>query len=322
MKLSRISRIVQLLTSLQSGQSYSAEALAEQVGVSRRTVFRDLQELGTIGVPFYFDVQAGGYRIDPEYFLAPVDLNLQEALSLLLLVHEGRNHLAIPFKNSALLAGLKIENNLPGQIREYCNATLQNISIRADRHRPMERLDKIFAQFQTAIHTKHKVKVEYESVFEGECITTTLNPYHLMYNRRAWYLMGHSSLHKSIRTFKLARMKTVKVLKGRFVNKGKFDLYEYLGRAWSMIPEGRIYNIRLRFSSRVARNVAEVQWHSTQKAEFNDDGSLTVKFRVDGLGEISWWILGYGDQVEVLAPVVLRKKVARRASKMAKLNGA
>jgi proteasome accessory factor B len=89
-----------------------------------------------------------------------------------------------------------------------------------------------------------------------------------------------------------------------------------------MIPEGRIYNIRLRFSSRVARNVAEVQWHSTQKAEFNDDGSLTVKFRVDGLGEISWWILGYGDQVEVLAPVMLRKKIARRAAKMAKLNGA
>lgn len=108
MKLSRISRIVQLLTALQSGQSYSAEALAEQVGISRRTVFRDLQELGAIGVPYYFDVQTGGYRIDLEYFLAPVDLNLQEALSLLLLVHEGRNHLALPFKNSALLAGLKL----------------------------------------------------------------------------------------------------------------------------------------------------------------------------------------------------------------------
>ena len=60
--------------------------------------------------------------------------------------------------------------------------------------------------------------------------------------------------------------------------------------------------------------------HSTQKMTHNDDGTLTVEFLVDGLGEIRWWILGYGDQVEVLAPVALRKRIARTAKRMAKLN--
>jgi len=93
-----------------------------------------------------------------------------------------------------------------------------------------------------------------------------------------------------------------------------------LGRAWSMIPEGRIYNVKLRFLPKVAENVAEVQWHSTQKVTHNSDGSVTVEFRVDGLGEITWWILGYGDQVQVLRPKKLRQKIIETARNMAKLN--
>ena len=87
-----------------------------------------------------------------------------------------------------------------------------------------------------------------------------------------------------------------------------------------MIPEGRIYNIRLRFLPKVANEVAEVQWHSTQKVTRNGDGSAIVEFRVDGLGEISWWILGYGDQVQVLVPKALRNKVMEAAKNTIKLN--
>jgi hypothetical protein len=52
----------------------------------------------------------------------------------------------------------------------------------------------------------------------------------------------------------------------------------------------------------VAKNVSEVQWHSTQKVIPNEDGSAILEFRVDGIEEIAWWILGYDDQVQVLTP--------------------
>jgi proteasome accessory factor B len=288
--------------------------------VSRRTVFRDLKELQAIGVPYRFNAKTGGYGIDPEFFLPPIDLNLQEALSLLMLVHKARNHLPMPFKNSAILAGLKVENNLPAKIRQYCNATLQNISIRPDAYSPMDLLDRVFSQLQQAIWKNREVSLAYHSLYEGKDIATTLNPYHLMYNNRAWYVIGESSLHKSIRTFKLNRIRELEVLDRCFLNAKKFDVYEYLGRAWSMIPEGKIYHVKLRFAPKVAKNVTEVQWHNTQKTTFNEDGSLTAEFRVDGLSEISWWILGYGDQVEVLAPAALRKRIAKTAQRMVELN--
>ena len=320
MKQSKITRVVQILTTLQAGKNYAVSDLAKLFGTTRRTIFRDLKELKALGVPYYYDAKTGGYTIDPKFFLPPIDLNLQEALSLLLLVHKTSNHIQLPFKNSALLAALKIENNLPAKIRQYCNTALRNISTRVTSQATMKLLDKTFAQLQNAIAKKRKVTILYRSLFEGKVINVDLCPYHLLYSQRAWYVLGLSSLHKSIRTFKLNRIKELKILDKCFLGGEDFDLYDYLGKAWSMIPEGRIYNIKLRFLPKVAENVTEVQWHITQKVTHNSDGSATVEFRVNGLGEITWWILGYGDQVQVLAPKALRNKVLQAAKNMIKLN--
>jgi len=314
---------MQILTTLQAGKSYAVRDLSKMFGTSRRTIFRDLKELQAIGVPFHYDAKTSGYTIEPEFFLPPVDLSLQEALGLLLLAHKTRDQIQTPFKNSVLWAALKIENNLPAKIRQYCNTALQNISTRPCAQAPVTHsagLDKTFAQLQQAIVKKRKVNIRYHSLFEGTIIDVELSPYHLLYNKRAWYVLGRSSLHKSVRTFKLNRIRELTTTQRCFVDGEKFDVYDYLGRAWSMIPEGRIYNIKLLFLPKVANNVAEVQWHSTQKVVRNSDGSATVEFRVDGLGEITWWILGYGDQVQVLAPKTLRKKVLEVAKNMTKLN--
>jgi proteasome accessory factor B len=312
-----------ILTTLQAEKSCAVSDLSRMFGTSRRTIFRDLKELKDIGVPFRYDAKSGGYNIEPEFFLPPVDLNLQEALSLLLLAHKASNQIQLPFKDSALLAALKIENNLPAKIRQYCNAALRNISTRAGTRTPIRRpagLDKTFAQLQEAIARKRKVNIRYNSLFEGTIIEVELCPYHLFNNNRAWYVLGRSSLHKSIRTFKLNRIRELKTSDKCFLGGKDFNVYDYLGRAWSMVPEGQIYNIKLRFLPKVANNIAEVQWHSTQKVIRNSDGSATVEFRVDGLGEITWWILGYGDQVQVLAPKALRKRISQIAENIIELN--
>jgi len=319
MKTNRISRIVQILTTLQAGKDCTIDELADTFGTSRRTIFRDLRELQVIGVPYRYDIKNGSYSIDPEFFLPPIDLNLQEALSLLLLVHKVSSQMELPFKNSTLLAALKIENNLPAKIRRYCNMSLRSISTRLNPQAPMTLLDKTFEQLQKGIERKRKVRIGYHSLFGEGVIDTELSPYHLLYNQRAWYVLGYSSLHKSVRTFKLNRIRQIQMLDKCFVDGDDFDLSDYVGRAWSLIPEGRIYNVKLRFLPKVAGNVAEVQWHSTQMVRFEDDGSAIVEFRVDGLGEIFWWILGYGDQVQVLSPEELRQKVISAARNMLEL---
>jgi len=97
-----------------------------------------------------------------------------------------------------------------------------------------------------------------------------------------------------------------------------FSLDRYLGNAWHLIPEsGPDQVIQVRFSKKVARNVAEVNWHKTQQIDWNDDGTLVFSAKVKGLSEVSWWILGYGDQAEVVKPTALRKMIATHASQIA-----
>lgn len=320
MKTSRVSRVIQLLTALQSGQPYAVKDLAEMLKISRRMVFRDLNELRKVGVPCSFDNKARCYVIGPEFFLPAINLNTQEALGLLLLVYKAGNHIHFPFKGLTLAAALKIENNLPGEIRRYCNDALPYITIKPSAQQIGGLLDQIFAQLLEAILKKQLVNIRYCSPIEQKDIITDLHPYHLMYDDIRWYVFGKSSLHKGICPFRLSHIKSLNILDKHFIQEKEFDVYEYLGRAWSMIPEGRLYNVKLRFLPEVARSVAEVRWHSTQTVTFQDDGAIIMEFRVDGLNEITWWVLSYGDKVQVLAPTVLRQRVVQIARNTVKQN--
>ena len=80
-----------------------------------------------------------------------------------------------------------------------------------------------------------------------------------------------------------------------------------------MIPRGKEYRVRIRFRPKVARNVQEVCWHKTQKTELQADGSLSYQVTVAGLDEMSWWILGYGDQAVVEEPPELREMIRQHA---------
>ena len=183
----------------------------------------------------------------------------------------------------------------------------------AARH---EHTSGFFEMIQKAIHQKRKLKMVYRSFTERERIRTTLDPYRLVFCQRAWYVVGYSSLHRSMRTFKLLRIYQLKFLDKLYVPDQDFNLDKFFGYAWNMIPEGRVYRVALRFSSKVAGNVAEVLWHKTQHIEWLEDGSMIFRVTVDGLTEISWWILGYGAEVGVIAPALLRKRIAKTAQGM------
>ena len=133
-------------------------------------------------------------------------------------------------------------------------------------------------------------------------------------------MLGPSSLYESVCTVKFNRIRELQTTERCFVDDENFDLHDYLGRAWSMIPEGQLYNIKLKFLPEVAHDVAEIQWHNTQQVTFEDDDSAIVEFQVDGLNEITWWILSYGDKVQVLAPKILRQRIVRIARNTVKIN--
>jgi proteasome accessory factor B len=184
-----------------------------------------------------------------------------------------------------------------------------------------EGAEGFFSILSDAIARKRLCRIEYDSFYEGKIIKVSVHPLRQVFVQRAWYLLAWSVSQRAIRTYKLVRIRSLDVTIRSFSANHTKQLDAHFGRAWAMIPEGKIYNVHLHFEPKVAGNVAEVQWHKTQRVEWNADKSIEYHVQVDGLGEISWWILGYGDQVRVVSPKPLQKRIRQVARAVLKKYG-
>ena len=309
MNVSKVHRLLRLITLLQTRRSYSAADLARELEVSKRTVYRDLNMLELAHIPYYFDPDTGGYRIRGYFFLPPINLTLTEALSMLAMTGRIEGAKNIPLLGHGARAAVKLEGALPHSIRDYVGSVLDKMRVSLGPLADHEGLDGMFDTLGRAIVDRRVCTLSYHSLHERKTIRLTIKPLKLLFMSRAWYLIAYSQMHKENRTFKLSRIAEITVTSRVFTKPRDVDLDSYFGNAWSMIPEGREYRVHLRFAPKVAKNVSEVRWHKTQETELGSDGWLDYRVTVDGLGEITWWILGYGDQVEVMAPAALRKAV-------------
>ncbi len=320
MNVKRITRLLKLLQTLRAGEGQNAEKIARACGISRRTVFRDLETLRAAGVPLRFDKGDGTYSIAGDFFLPPANFTPAEALAIIALAEQLGADDRLPFFRPARSAALKLQSSLPTALRKELQRTAKSIHVRINSIGRLSGQDGIYEQLVAAIATRRVLRMTYVSLTEWETIQTKLRPYQLVFNRHSWYVIGHSDLHREPRTFNLGRIESLTATGEKFAMPRGFSLERYLGNAWNLMSQpGPDVNVVVRFSPLVARNVAEVAWHKTQRLEARDDGSLDFHVRVSGLNEIVWWILGYGDQAEVLWPRRLRQLVSQRAKNMCRL---
>lgn len=315
--LPRIRRVVKLLGMMQGGQIYNVQELADLCQVTRRTIFRDLEILRDAEVPLQFDEQRGGYQIPGQFFLPPTQFSPEEAFALLVLCRQLGDRRMIPFYSAAQSAADKISNNLPQRLVAYLRSVSNAIRIRLDATNNLSGQEQIYQQLVAAISQRCCVRISYESLHEEGHIQTKLHPYRLLFNQHSWYVVGRSSLHREVRTFNIGRIRRIQLLDEPIRIPRNFRIENHLRNAWRLIAEsGPDSEVRIRFAPKVARNVAEINWHKTQRVKLQDDGSLDFQVTVSGLQEISWWIMSYGDQAEVLEPVELREMIAERARKL------
>lgn len=315
----KLRRILQLLERLQSGRPYNTADLADFCQVSRRTVFRDLKVLQDSGVPVLYDTVRQGYWVAGGTYLPPTDFTVDETLALLMLAQDaGQSPRSIPFLETARDAALKLLSNLPGDLRQHLGEVLETIQIRTEPQARANGKQPHYQRVLKALRERCKIRLKYNSFAERAEITTLVSPYRLLFQRRSWYVIGRSSLHRAVRTFHIGRIIESEITSDPYTIPARFSLKRQLGQAWNLIREPKARTrVVVRFRPLVAHNVAEVSWHCTQQIRWNADGSLDFEVEVDGLKEIVWWVLGYGKQAEVLEPPALREMVCEHLREQA-----
>ena len=88
-----------------------------------------------------------------------------------------------------------------------------------------------------------------------------------------------------------------------------------MAKSWQAM-KGAETEVVVKFDPRIAPLIKEVDWHPTQRIEDLPDGSILYTVTVSGTKEISFWILSYGQEAEVLSPASLRDELATVAEKM------
>jgi predicted DNA-binding transcriptional regulator YafY len=302
-------------------QGIGAQALADRIGVSKRTIYRDLAALDAdADLPIW--QEGGRWGLGREAFLPPLALTLHEATTLFLaarmLAKASDEH-----DTELIGAFVKLAQVLPPVLAEHIQATVDAFSTTPRN----ERFTRVFRILAEAWAQRRVVEIEYDAgVYDPArgSRRTRVRPLAIEPSAltHALYLMGWDESRDAQRTFKVERILSASITPETFdVAEGSAPARDLL-RAWDVIADEEPVTVVVRFSAAVARRAAETRWHPSQELEPQPDGTLIWRGRVSGMREIRIWILGWGSDAEVLAPAELRESVADELRRGAEAYGA
>lgn len=311
----RAERLVQILVLLQARGVATAGELAERLGVSVRTIQRDMDVLSVAGIPVYAQRGGrGGWRLDEGYRTSLLGMTAGEALAITV----GRP--------PRLLDSLGLDDASDDALAKLLAAL--PLGARRDAERARQRILVDLAEWtegaapaclpplQQALWEDRLVRLRY-----GDRETRlVVGPLGLVAKGVVWYLVGLREA--AIRTYRVSRIREVEVTAERFARPAGFDLPEHWRRACAdfaaTFPD---YPVRIR-----VRGHARHRLHWTAGPQIGrltelDDGWTEAEVRFENEHEARADLLSLSGDVEVLEPPALRRSLAEAAARIAEANG-
>jgi predicted DNA-binding transcriptional regulator YafY len=312
--MSKYDRLLHILNLLRARQGLKASDLAKECEVSERTIFRDIIALSSTNIPIYFEK---GYRLLSDAFLPPLNFTLEDYLVLKLSLSSSVLMENSPLRKYAKVVLAKIEANLNPALKKDLEKIPEPLRISLKATSDFSKLSWMIKLIEQCILNKKSLKIEYESLETG-LTTRQIDPYSLIFRRHAWYLIGFCHRRNQIRIFRFNRINKVTILDKSFEIKPGFSLSGFFKDSWE-IYQGEPVIVKIRLKGIGAKVVESGQYHHSEKISKLKDSSLTYEVKVNGIEEISQWILGFGENAEVLEPKELREKMRKTAEELSRI---
>ena len=210
--MNRMDRLLGIVIELQRRGTRRAADLAERFETSVRTIYRDMQALSESGVPVVGS-PGQGYSLMDGYFLAPVQLTVEEAVSLLMGTEFVEQQFDPPYSTQAESGRHKIERVLPVRVRarvdEFREST-KILNVRKSKGQDGVEMT-VLARIRGALLTEKKVRFRYTKPSGGADeereTERTVAPYGLALVQGAWMLIAHCDLRNDSRHFRVFRIR-------------------------------------------------------------------------------------------------------------------
>jgi predicted DNA-binding transcriptional regulator YafY len=303
-------RLLRLLALLQRQVTWTGPDLAERLGVDTRTVRRDVERIRALG--YVVDSSpgtAGGYRLGIGAEMPPLLLDEEEAMAVAVLLGVSAST-ALPGIERATLATLaRIDRLLPPKLQRQVKA-LRAATVPLVR--PPEPLPVAeLAPLAQACEGHEVVSFNYSSR-GGDKTARRVEPYRLVATTRLWYLVAFDLNRIDWRTFRVDRLKQVRLTGHTFEPRHLADAGRLVADAINSTPYR--YQAQVMFPGSFDK-VARLVPPNVGTVEPSGNGAL-VRIGADDVDWLAGYLIGLALPFEILSPAVLRDQVRDLAERI------
>lgn len=311
-----------LLLLLQTRGRMTAQALADELEVSVRTIYRDVDSLHAAGVPLYGDAgPSGGYQLLDGYRTRLTGLTEQEAESLFLAGMPGPAA-DLGLGDAVSAAQLKLMAALPSPMRDRASRMATRFHLDAPAWYYDPERSPFLELVADAVWRERLLEVSYRRWRSPEEVTRVLRPLGLVLKAGRWYLVALGS--SRISTYRVSQMQAVSVLDESFTRPAGFDLAAHWAASLEDFQARQHTGVAVvRLSARgwesFASNVLPVVAKAAEESVVDEGGAFRVTIPIESLEHATGMLLRLGGEVEVLEPAELRERVTAAVRRLASI---
>lgn len=287
----KIDRLIGILSILLQQDKVTAPYLAEKFEVSRRTIMRDIEHLCKAGIPLVTTQgQQGGISIMEGYTMERTLFTSKEIQSILIGL-KGLDSVAGTNQYQQLMDKLSIKQNSILVANQHIQIDLSSWH----KSSLAPQIDMI----QVAIEECLEIEFHYFAP-NGES-ERIIEPYILVFQWASWYIYGYCKQRKDYRLFKLNRIQQMHIRKEKFLPR--------------QVPALDFSSDRIFPTTIVAKAMflPEAKWrliesYGIESFSVNEDGRLCMESGFTDKENLFYWLLSFGNQVELIEPKELREE--------------
>ena len=322
----RASRLISVLLLLQTRGRLTARQLADELEVSVRTVYRDVEELSASGIPIFADRGVhGGFQLVEGYRTKLTGLTPEEAETLFLSGYPGP---AAQLGLGTVLAAaqLKVLAALPPELRSRATRISQRFHLDAPGWFQEPESANYLQSIAEAVWSDRRLNLHYRRGSDDELVERVVDPLGVVLKGGVWYMVARAETGS--RTYRVSRIQHLEILDDRFERPDDFDLAAYWGASVAAYQDSlpsfeaviRVGNVDVdRLASVIGLPAARAALEAA--GDPDGEGKRTIRIRLEEVWKAEPAILMLGADAEVLEPPELREKLAAAARGMARVYG-
>lgn len=300
----RVDRLLSILLILSNKGKVTAEVLAEHFEVSVRTIYRDVDKISQAGIPIAaIGGKGGGFYIMENYSVDNLFFNKGEFQTLM-----------------AVMDGLKV---IFGKNQQFNDIVLKFQHSYKKEEGSNDKLNINMSHFSMEDELKEYLHIMNKGIEESKLLLfhyinrnmehseRTVEPIRIEFSSGQWYLTGYCRNKKDYRKFKLVRIRNLE-LGDSFLKKfiSKKELEEIFDKSYDKTS----IKIKLKFTNRIGNQLTE--YFLKERIKKGEDGCFIVEGYFPYEEGLIKFILGFGNECEVIEPEYLREDIKNYLKKI------